>query len=366
MLSKKIARIWHIAWYDLDPSVWSLMGKSRGCTMESLAAFNEVFAFLPAASPWTLGALDRSSWGSRRWGGAGISAPGACLYLGQDRQPWRSSSDGNSSPHSATPLDDCLLLRDLGMCNTSLKSQPRLFCCRACAPLCLALVCLSEVARVWGNNVLDRSVWGQDCRQKPQTGHLFCISWENKKKQVGSANRPLCVMRLPFAVCRCCSVPGWHGAHAGLHSPKPHGSSCSCLAGPGSAFPWWRPPGQPAGWSPQTAPGTGADPPGSCQNKSFGEGRAWGTPLQGPSETSWYSRCWVEPERKAPWWEVGGRGSCRPGPLCPAPVCTVRVAYCSGRTWLRNTCPCYTAVHGTAWRWRPHVQNWWARGPTGS
>ena len=60
---------------DLDPSVWSLMGKSRGFTMECLAAFNEVFDFSPAAFNWALGALGRCSWESSKWVGAGLLVP---------------------------------------------------------------------------------------------------------------------------------------------------------------------------------------------------------------------------------------------------------------------------------------------------
>lgn len=92
---------------DLDPSVWSLMGKSCGFTMESLAAFNEVLDFSPAAFNWALGALGRSSRVSSKWVGAGVLVPGAYIKIWQT---WNSSSTIILSLYSASPLTPALFV----------------------------------------------------------------------------------------------------------------------------------------------------------------------------------------------------------------------------------------------------------------
>lgn len=84
---------------DLDPSVWSLMGKSRGFTMECLAAFNEVFDFSPAAFNWALGALGRRSWESSKWVGAGLLVPRS-----RYGRPGVSATHRVSFLRSASPL----------------------------------------------------------------------------------------------------------------------------------------------------------------------------------------------------------------------------------------------------------------------
>lgn len=221
---------------DLDPSVWSLMGRSCGLTMEPLAAFNEVFDFSPAAFNWAQGALDRSSWGSSKWMGAGVLVPGAQIKIWQTRScyttrisPFSLGLIISSKDFFGGHVQICKMRSE-----TAVIGKPATFFFTSMLKHHHGVHCfwLRE------NNSTDTVIGGHDYRHKSwmdQKSILYILG-EQWMSGLKGGSLHLCIIHWLSAVCRCCSVPCWHGTQGSLHSPQAHCNSCSCLALPDSAW----------------------------------------------------------------------------------------------------------------------------------